>query len=193
MLARLLELVSSRIQDQEIQYTRLPEHHPLIIFIQNNCNNLKDYLELDDAILTSALPTLAQSDDPHISELASRIRHRNLFKCFDVGARSDLAGGDTRARFRRLLNEAKAKDEFNAEIDVLEDTTSVSPYKLHEFESKGALEKILIRRPGGDGRPEDVAKLSPVVDALGEKKVFRVYARNEAVSKLVRDLWLRVT
>jgi hypothetical protein len=73
-----------------------------------------------------------------------------------------------------LLSEAKRNGDFGPEMDVLEDSTAVSPYKVHELESKSALEKILIRRPGGEGRPEDVARLSPLVDALEERKIFRV-------------------
>jgi hypothetical protein len=142
--------------------------------------------------LTAALGMFSNSPDPRMAELAARIRRRELFKCFDVRASADLVGGDARAVFRRLLSEAKRNRLFGQEMDVLEDTTTVSPYKVHEFESKSALEKILIRRSGG-GRPEDVARLSPVVDALGERKISRVYTRNEPVKELVERLWERVS
>jgi hypothetical protein len=115
--------------------------------------------------MTSTLGTLSGAADPLIAELATRIRRRDVFKCFDVGARADLAGRNARVVFRRLLNDAKKNGDFRHEMDVLEDSTEVSPYKLHEFESKSALEKILVRRPD-DGRPEAIARLSPVVEAL---------------------------
>ena len=142
MLAKLLEFVADNIERREINMTGLPNGHPIATFIANGCDRLEDYLELDDTVLTAALGTFSNAPDPRISELATRIRRRELFKCFDVGARSDLVGGDARAVFRRLLSEAKRNRQFGQEMDVLEDTTTVSPYKVHEFESKSALEKI---------------------------------------------------
>jgi HD superfamily phosphohydrolase len=192
MLAKLLDFVADRIERREIHMTGLPNGHPIATFIANGCDRLEDYLELDDTVLTATLSMFANAPDPRIAELATRIERRDLFKCFDVGARADLLGGDSRAVFRRLLSEAKRNRQFGQEMDVLEDTTTVSPYKVHEFESKSALEKILIRRSGG-GRPEDVARLSPMVNALGERKIFRVYTRNQPVKELVERLWERVS
>ena len=191
MFARLLDFVAARINNGETGLTGLPEGHPLVAFVENGCDRLEDYLELDDAVMMAALGMLSYAADPRIAELAARIRHRQLFKCFDVRATADPVGGNARPAFRRLLNEARRNGEFDQEIDVLEDSTAVSPYKVHEFESKSALEKILIRR-SGDGRPEDVARLSPVVEALGERKIFRIYTRNKPAAELVQGLWERV-
>jgi HD superfamily phosphohydrolase len=191
MLGCLLNLAAACIERAEVGATGLPEGHPLVTFIENGCDRLDDYLHLDDAVVASSLGTLSSAADPQIAELATRIRRRDLFKCFDVGAMADLAGGNARVVFRRLLNDAKKNGDFGHEVDVLEDSTAVSPYKLHEFESKSALEKILVRRPGG-GRPEDIARLSRVVEALGERKIFRIYTRDQSVAERIQGPWKRV-
>jgi HD superfamily phosphohydrolase len=119
MFGYLLNIVAAHIERAEVRETWLPEEHPLVTFIDNGCDRLHDYLNLDDAVVTSTLGTLSSAADPLIAELATRIRRRDLFKCFDVGARADLAGGNARVVFRRLLNDAKKNGDFGHEMGVL--------------------------------------------------------------------------
>ena len=61
--------------------------------------------------------------------------------------------------------------------------------KFRSYESPDALTKITIRLPDGTERHEDVAELSPVIQALKEEKVFRVYGRNGEVMAKLTELW----
>ena len=183
MLGELLRQVSLLIADGHGNKTALPEVHPLRAYLDNSGDSLPNYLSLDDSTVWGSLPILERSDCDMLSELASRLLNRDLYKCLDIGARAKIHGSDFTGRFRKQLSEV----DFNA-IDVLQDRATVSPYKFREYESPDALSKIMIRLSDGSGRHEDVAKVSPVVKALGEERVFRVYARNSKVMKVLQDI-----
>jgi hypothetical protein len=168
--------------------SNLPSNHPLREYYSTDVPDLGKYLELDDTVVWGSLGLLKDAKDAPLSELASRLRSRRLYKCMDIGARVQAASGDSGARFRRLLNEASNGGEFG-EFDVLEDRASVSPYKFRDYESPDALSKVTIRRSDGTGRHEDVANVSAVVAALKEEKVFRVYARTEKVMQKLESIW----
>ncbi|MDE0521092.1 MAG: HD domain-containing protein [Boseongicola sp.] len=184
MLGELLRQISTLIFDGDGKMTALPDRHPLRIYFEESGNTLENYLFLDDSTIWGSLPILELSDCGSVSELAHRLRNRHLYKCFDVGAQSKTVGGDSLARFRKLLNERL----FDA-TDVLEDRVPVSPYKFYEYESSDALSKIMIRRSDGSGRHEDVASISPVVHSLREEQFFRVYSRNDDVRKELEQIW----
>ena len=184
MLGELLRRVSTLISSGDGDKTKLPELHPLRAYFEEGGNTLLNYLALDDFTVWGSLPILERSDCSFVSDLAYGLRHRKLYKCFDVGAKSKEIGGDCELRFRKLL-----KDSPLGAIDVLEDIESVSPYKHVKFESANALSKIVIRRPDGSGRHEDVAKISPVVNSLGEEKIFRFYSRDDDVKAQLETIW----
>jgi uncharacterized protein len=131
---------------------------------------------------------MESSEDDILSDLSNRLRNRKLYKCFDVGARAEIIGSDVKGRFRKLLSEAVRSGNFS-EADVLQDRATVSAYKFRDYESPDAMTKVTIRLPDGSGHHEDVAKLSPVVRALGEEKIFRVYARDQEVMNQLTDIW----
>lgn len=170
--------------DGKRDLTELRESHPLRLYFADGGNTLANYLSLDDSTIWGGLALLGNSKDEITSELANRLRHRDLYKCLDVSARAERIGSDVTGRFRKLLAEA----DFS-EIDVLQDRATVSPYKFREYESDDALSKIMIRLPDGCGRHDDVAVLSPVIKALEEKKLFRVYARSGDVMAKLEGIW----
>ena len=184
MLGELLRHVSLLISAGDGDKTALPALHPLRIYFEEKGNNLANYLLLDDSTVWGSLPILERSENESIVELACRLRNRSLYKCLDVGAGAKMIGSDFSGRFRRLLSQAS----FNG-IDVLEDRATVSPYKFRECESPDALSKIMIRLADGSDRHEDVGKISPVVNALGEERVFRVYARDSEVMQVLKEIW----
>lgn len=189
MLGALLGRVADLVADGHLGAAGLPEAHPLVAFIRSGYKDLDCYLELDDAAVWAALPQMARATDGAVAELAARLRDRRLYKCLDVGARATFPGGDARARFRRLLKQAIDAGELEHQVDVLEDRQKASAYKIHDYESKEALEKIVIRRADGSGRYDDVAELSPVIKAIGERELFRVYARDECVMERIEWVW----
>lgn len=184
MLAELLRRISSLISDGNGERTALPKLHPLRKYFEEDGNTLANYLMLDDSTIWGSLPILEHSDCHYVSELAHRLRNRHLYKCFDVGAQSKTVGGDCLTRFRKLISERSFYP-----TNVLEDRVTVSPYKFREYESPDALSKIMIRRPDGSHRHEDVANISSVVESLREEQVFRIYSRDAEVEDQVETIW----
>jgi HD superfamily phosphohydrolase len=74
-----------------------------------------------------------------------------------------------------------------SELDVLEDRAIVTPYRVRDYESPDALSQLTIRRPSGT--PENVAKVSPVVAALKDLNMYRVYGRSESVMERLNEIW----
>ena len=184
LLGRFAELILNGDGDK----TGLPELHPLRCYFGEKGNTLKNYLALDDTTIWGSLSLLQCSGDEIISELAARLLNRKLYRCLDVGARAEITGSDVTGRFRRLLG-----DYDFGPIDILEDRATVTPCQFLDYESPDALTKIMIRRSDGLGRHEDVATMSPVIKALGEKKLFRVYARDAEVMEKLFDIWKEAT
>jgi hypothetical protein len=92
-----------------------------------------------------------------------------------------------------LLKQATEKRALLDEVDVLVDRQKVSAYKIHDYESEGALEKIVIRRADGSDRHDDVANVSDVVKAIGERELFRVYARDKTSMDRLKNIWHEVS
>ena len=184
MLGELLRLVSTLISEGDGDRTALPNLHPLRVYFGNDGDSLASYLMLDDSIIWGSLQILERSDCGAVAELARRLRDRHLYKCLDVGALYKTVGGDCRARFRKLLF-----DRSFVSTDVLEDHTTVSPYRFRDYESPDALSKIMIRQSDGSGRHEDVANISPVVRSMVEERVFRVYYRNDDLGNELKQIW----
>lgn len=184
--ALLMRVAETVVQDGE--RSGLPKNHPIRLYFGKDGNTLENYLALDDATIWGSLSLLERSEDEVVAELANRLRNRRLYKCFDVGARAEIIGGDVKGKFARLLAEALKAGQFS-KLDVLQDRATVSAYRFRDYESPDALAKVTIRIPGGAGRHEDVAKLSSVINALGEEKIYRVYAREPHVMNELQKIW----
>lgn len=189
MLEALLCCTAKLIEGDE-RKLGLPDQHPLRRYLRPDGNTLENYLALDDTVIWGCLPMLAGSSDQAVSELAARLLARELYKCLDIGTWAETIGGDVRVRFQKLLNEARKEDRFD-EIDVLQDRAIVSAYKSRDYESLDALTTITIRHPGNEARYDDVGEFSPVIKALGERRIFRVYARNSNVMNELLEIWER--
>ena len=168
--------------------TGLPKAHPLRLYFEENGNTMEHYLRLDDAAIWSGLSLMEQARDKEVSQLAGGLRNRMLYKCLDVGARHNIVGGDARGKFQKSLSDAKEEGRFK-DVDVLEDRATVSAYKFRSYESPDALAKITIRLPDGTGRHEDVARISSIIGALEEDKIFRVYGRNSEIMSSLNHIW----
>ena len=188
MLEALLQKIAQLVVEGNGDHTGLPSNHPLRLYLEDNSPVLERYLSLDDSTVWGSLPMLERSECDDIAELACRLRRRKLYKCFDVEERAKPVGGDAAARFQKHLRE-EFPDKLPSNIDILQDRAKVSPYTLYEYDSPDALAKICIRASDGSDRHEDVAKRSEVVKALGEERIFRVYARNSAVEETLSDIW----
>lgn len=180
MLTAILVRLGQLMMDGTLENSGLSANHPIVQFIAGR--DLSSYLRLDDSIIWGSLVLLESAKDEVISEIAGRLRKRDLFKAIDVTERSEA----TRAQIRKKLSEARAAGEFG-EFDIFEDTPSRNPYKRRGYDTPEALSKVLIRTSQG-GAYEDLASLSKVVGALNEKSIYRICVRNEEVYKKVTGI-----
>ena len=96
ILVELLKSCINRIKDLSISKPHelfIPEN--LDFLIKPNLYTLKKYLELDDVDLTYFIKRLMKSDDIILSDLASRIIHRRLFKAIKNFNYKDLKRAKT--------------------------------------------------------------------------------------------------
>ena len=83
IFSALIELLAKRVLEGSAHSVGLPDKHPLIVFLRDP-DALEPFLQLDDAVIMGSLSMLAEGADQSIAELASRIRDRRVYTCFDV-------------------------------------------------------------------------------------------------------------
>ncbi|AQT44829.1 metal dependent phosphohydrolase [Bartonella apihabitans] len=196
LLLRLVTLV----KDGDSKKVGLPNKHPLIKFAKSQ-STIQNLLDIDDSVIWGALSLLSESDDQLIADFASRLKKRNLFKCYDVRVEVSQALNP-----RSLDDEEKLEkvDKCCVEIQnkisewknhhekdcprILIDRVERNPYKSGS-ESKGPLDRINIKTETGD--LVDLKECSNVVSALKVYKLLRVYMgkndteANDAIHKIV--------
>jgi hypothetical protein len=201
----LVELLAARVKNGDHERVGLAISHPLVRFLLDP-EAIEPFLELDDAVVMGSLSMLASSRDEAISELATRIRDRKLYRAFDVTKHmsatfglpkqglADTADAKERAaevakRVAKVGELAQERRLFMPGSDgipgILEDTAPRSPYKRI---SDGAQPLSRIHVIGADGHLHDLADMSPAVDALGDFKAYRLYTRTDSDRALVDQL-----
>jgi HD superfamily phosphohydrolase len=182
LLSAIIQRVGEHCESGDAGKSGLSERHPIVRFIRSR--SLDDYLALDDFVIWTSLGSLSEAEDADCRELSARLLNRHLYKAIDVG--NQFAGRDDGVvRFKMKLKDARDQCMFGP-IDVFEDQTNRTPYKLRGYETPGAMSKIHIRKP--DGGYEDLAKRSEVVNALQAKSIYRVYVRNDDIAGKVHQL-----
>ena len=58
---------------------------------------------------------------------------------------------------------------------VLTDEAWLTAYGVHEYEDAAAFQKVLIGRPDGTGKTDDIADRSRIVESIKRQRIFRVY------------------
>lgn len=195
LFSEILNRVILLTRDDSISKTGLSASHPLIRFAQAP-DKIETIISLDDTAVWGALSMMTEASDETISDFAKRLRDRNLFKCFDLRARlseelhadsisKSKSAGDGPANKERLDSacivalarlEQLSGNHHGEKPRLLIDETERVPYRRFQ-ESKGPLNQILIRT--GNSAWTDVAKLSPVVNAIDTFKVLRAYVAQE--------------
>ena len=152
----------------------LARREPVLRYLTSEKPELDAYLRLDDAAVWGALEEYADCQHRRVTELARRLRDRNLYKCLEIGSR-DRGRGNLYKQFRRALNE---RDD--AWLDgLLFDESTITPYTWYDFNDASALSKVLVKVDSEMDEPQDIAEESLVVKALhneGFGRVQRVYA-----------------
>lgn len=178
----LLHRVILLAKDGSVDQTGLPANHALVQFA-NDPDNIERVLPLDDTTVWGALGLLSEASDKAISEFSCRLRDRKLFKCVDVRSKVEhRLGADGSSAKLASIDKAcaaigeKIKEWTTANTTnvprILIDEAARQPYKLLQ-ESKGPLNQIRIRTPGGE--LVDLGERSKVVRAIEPFRLFRVY------------------
>lgn len=187
MLEHLISLMMTAISDGAITGKTFPGSK-LQEFLSNPHPSLSTYLALDDAAIWSELGRLRDAGIQKISELASRILERKLFKCFDVGDRIGQSADDAiRKRFKLKLRERQG--DFG-DVPLLSDDASISVYKHYDYEGSSALGKVLVKMsPDETAEPEDIAKFSRIVSSLDRQSIYRLYVPEREHLQKLDTVW----
>ena len=168
----------------------LARREPVLRYLTSEKPELDAYLRLDDAAVWAALEEYADCRHRRVTELARRLRDRNLYKCLEIGSR-DRGRGNLYKQFRRELN-----DRNVAWLDgLLFDESTITPYTWYDFNDASALSKVLVKVNSEMDEPQDIAEASTVVKALhneGFGRVQRVYApdqdRAEKLEQILKEV-----
>lgn len=180
LFTELLLVVFTLVIEGSWKRTGLPVTHPLVQFAKDP-DSLERAQALDDTVVWGALPLLAAATDKTISEFATRLLERKLYKAFDVRAcikrqlPETMSPAEMEDATDRISVRSLEKIDFwmkDKRFKVLKDEGARPPYKPLE-ESGGRLNQILARTQ--TGQIVDLADLSPVVRAIRTFSFARLY------------------
>ena len=171
MLGELLRRVVEKSAD--LPFAR---SEPVARYLVSEAPTLRSYLALDDSTVWAALSVYSGCSDPMISELATRLMERRLYKCVDIGTK-DREGGNLFSRFRLALENSDAAD------GCLFDDATVVPYRWYNFEDESALNKVLVKSQNDKPEPEDILNVSKIVRVLKEER--RIHRLSPLLSSAV--------
>ena len=179
LMHRVFELIRGR----HVGKVGLPKDHPVRRFVEAP-ENIENALALDDSVFWGALPMMVDAKDPLVRNCASRLRERRLPKCIDIrqivdeGVAIGMGAEQRQARITRICKEILQQIHVVAEKrrpdqpQIFIDEARRTPYKKVQ-DSESPLNQILIKH--GEGRYEDMARLSPVVESAETFVVCRAY------------------
>jgi HD superfamily phosphohydrolase len=181
LYSELLIRVFTLALDAKANETGLPSHHPLLQFALDS-NSLEKAQALDDFVFWGSLELMASASDGVVSKISRRLRDRCLYKSVEVFTPEvvrEARQSEDKDYLNKVANRMKELlvPDGSASVDepaILLDRVRRPLYR--EFDkSKGPLNQILIKMP--DGSLQDVARVSPVIDAIGDFEGFRVYLK----------------
>jgi len=154
--------------------TELPVHedHPLRAYYSGE-PNIRRYLDLDDAVVWSAIEITAERGEGSLKDQARRIRDRKLMKSISIDIQNPTA--TDRAR-RRFIDENLSN---NLEKTIFMDRAPLSIYKDAQRENVKPHKRVYIKRKFDEA--VDVARLSKPVQALAAgEEILRYYFLDES-------------
>ena len=155
--------------------TGLHAEHSLLRFFGRDGETVENYLALDDALITGSLAALSHAEDPIISDIATRLRNRSLYKTLDL-AEFGEDQGTQRAKLRRIRR--LFEDKIATEKVLVDEGASIGIYGEIGGDEERMHKKLHVL---DGGVPTEISKLSPLIGALVDKKQFtRVYFEDVA-------------
>ena len=153
------------------------EDHPLRAYYAEE-PNISRYLDLDDAVVWSAIEITAERGNGSLKDQAKRIRDRKLMKSVAIDIQNPTAIDKARRRF--IDTELLPKMENS----IFVDRAPLSIYKDAQLENVKPHKRVYIKRKHEE--PVDVARLSKPVQALAAgEEILRYYFLDESVRNSV--------
>jgi hypothetical protein len=126
---------------------------------------LKDYLAVDDTDFWNAFKVWSIEDDQVLSDLASRVISRKIFKWVDVPPAPKSA-------FWNKVQKVLVEHGFDPTYYLLEDSTSDVPYDYYIQEEEQTKPGIVCE--GEDGSLRELSKVSEPIKAIAGKRTVKV-------------------
>lgn len=176
MIAKLLRAVAAHAAKRgEWRSTGLPAEHPLLRFFGRGGETVENYLALDDALITGSFAAMSRAEDPIVSDIATRLRNRSLYKTLDL-AEFGEDQGTQRGKLRRIRR--LFEDKIKTSKVLVDEGASIGIYGEIGGDEERMHKKLHVL---DGGVPTEISKLSPLIGALVEKKQFtRVYFEDVA-------------
>ncbi|MBP9114439.1 MAG: HD domain-containing protein [Polyangiaceae bacterium] len=124
---------------------------------------IHDYLALDDAVLSVALEAWTRASDKGLSDLAARIRSRNLFKTYELFGENASPSG--REEVLAVAREIAQKRGLNPDLYVGLDVASDTPFG-------GEAEPLMVVYSKGPPRP--LSEVSFLLSRLAGQVLSRI-------------------
>lgn len=174
MIGKLLRAVSAKAE-AEPGLTGLMDGHPLLRFFQRDGETVQNYLAMDDALIIGSLVAMSKADDPVISDTATRLRDRRIYKTLDLSEFGEDVGRQ-RSRLRRIRSQFRAK--IIDESVIVDDKAAIGIYSEIGGDEELMHKKLHVL--DGDS-PREISEVSDLIEALVTKKQFtRVYFADPA-------------
>lgn len=172
MLRAIARLASGNRVDKK--KSGLAEDHPLLRFFVKAGETVENYLALDDTLIFGSLEALSKAEDPDVSEMATCLRERRLYKTLDI-AEFGADQGTQRQKLRRITTQFET--QISAGTVMIDDKGSFGIYSEIGGESERMHKKLHILE--GDV-PVEISKKSKLISALGTKQLTRIYFADDA-------------
>ncbi|EAQ34815.1 hypothetical protein NB311A_19632 [Nitrobacter sp. Nb-311A] len=172
MIGKLLRAIARLAAGKKADHrkTGLPDEHPLLSFFSRSDETISSYLAIDDAVVIGSLDAMSRAKDPVVSDTARRLRDRDLYKTLDLAEFGEDQGRQ-RSKLRRITNDNKTK--IASEEVLIDDKASIGIYAEIGGDEERMHKKLHIL---DGGEPQEISKLSSLIDALVTKKQFtRLY------------------
>ncbi len=133
-------------------------------------------------------PGWPAAGDAHLAELASRLRRRRIFKCFDAGERIPERGLEFSIRFRARLRAEAPVWGLVEGLDLLSDEAEIDAISRSGPHGPGSQRPVLVK-PSPNGAPVEITSVSKLVESIAPERVLRFYVPSEENRAALGRLW----
>ncbi len=147
---------------------------------------MKDIIELDDAVLVYAIRQWMKSKDGVLADLSRRFINRNLLKCVELSPKKLRAYYEQEFSKIEKLATKEMPFDYYFQIDSPADT-AYQPYTIEEKGQQSPITSIFVYND--DGEPREISRESKVIEAISgteytDRLFFPASVRSEVANVL---------